>query len=220
MRVDVTFEQTDMEIRPAFDTIIPIDISAASVQALLDGTISGAYISDKVTTLKLAAFASCTKLTYVSLPNCVQFDSFRTFWNCREITEIHLPNLTTIKDGNYAFNSMTSLQEIVLPSLTHFGSMNSSFAENSYIRKINLPRLGGATVGSNCFHNCYRLETLILGGDKLNFLGNTNAFGNAGRYVEEGFSIYVPDDLVDMYKTATNWTAYADRIKPMSELEA
>lgn len=29
--------------------------------------------------------------------------------------------------------------------------------------------------------------------------------------------IYVPDEAVDAYKTATNWAAYADRIKPISE---
>lgn len=29
--------------------------------------------------------------------------------------------------------------------------------------------------------------------------------------------IYVPDDAVDTYKTATNWSAYASRIKPISE---
>lgn len=28
--------------------------------------------------------------------------------------------------------------------------------------------------------------------------------------------IYVPDNAVDTYKTATNWSAYADRIKPIS----
>ena len=29
--------------------------------------------------------------------------------------------------------------------------------------------------------------------------------------------IYVPDDAVDTYKMATNWSAYASRIKPISE---
>ena len=28
---------------------------------------------------------------------------------------------------------------------------------------------------------------------------------------------YVPDDLVDDYKAATNWNAYANQIKPLSE---
>ena len=31
---------------------------------------------------------------------------------------------------------------------------------------------------------------------------------------------YVPDDLVDSYKEATNWSTYADQIKPISELAA
>ena len=30
--------------------------------------------------------------------------------------------------------------------------------------------------------------------------------------------IYVPDSLVDSYKTATNWSTYASQIKPISEL--
>jgi hypothetical protein len=30
-------------------------------------------------------------------------------------------------------------------------------------------------------------------------------------------NIYVPDNLVDQYKVATNWIAVADRIKPLSE---
>lgn len=29
--------------------------------------------------------------------------------------------------------------------------------------------------------------------------------------------IYVPDESVDAYRTATNWTELADRIKPMSQ---
>mgnify|MGYP000472681990 CR=1 FL=1 len=29
--------------------------------------------------------------------------------------------------------------------------------------------------------------------------------------------IYVPDDSVEAYKTATNWSNYADRIRPISE---
>ena len=38
---------------------------------------------------------------------------------------------------------------------------------------------------------------------------------------EEGLKdlyFYVPDDLVEDYKAATNWSAYADQIKPVSEL--
>ena len=30
--------------------------------------------------------------------------------------------------------------------------------------------------------------------------------------------IYVQDNLVEQYKSATNWSTYADQIKPLSEL--
>jgi len=30
-------------------------------------------------------------------------------------------------------------------------------------------------------------------------------------------TIYVPDNLVEQYKTATNWSRHADKIKPLSE---
>ena len=30
--------------------------------------------------------------------------------------------------------------------------------------------------------------------------------------------VYVPDDMVDTYKSATNWSTYASQIKGMSEL--
>ena len=42
----------------------------------------------------------------------------------------------------------------------------------------------------------------------------TTTIDNANIY---HYSIYVPDESVDNYKTATNWTALADRIKPMSQ---
>ena len=45
MRIDVTFEQTDMEIRPAFDTTIPMDgvvfVPNVSEDGLLSWTNNG-----------------------------------------------------------------------------------------------------------------------------------------------------------------------------------
>lgn len=45
----------------------------------------------------------------------------------------------------------------------------------------------------------------------------TNVFG--GSRLSKG-GIYVPDDLVESFKSATNWSSKADQIKPISELEA
>lgn len=194
---------------------------AGGVEAIADlaqGTIDGEYASDEVTSLRTGAFCKCANLTSVSLPNCTKFVGFRQFSECTKMTTLNLPKLETIPEGNQNFGNLTSVGEIRLPSLTTISGSSATFTNCHNIKKIIMPLLSGSTIGSSCFDNNYWLDTLVLGGDTLNPLGNTNVFRNAGTY-GNGLSIYVPDALVDTYKTATNWTAFADKIKPMSELE-
>ena len=49
-------------------------------------------------------------------------------------------------------------------------------------------------------------------------LSNVNAFQNTPIASGTGY-IYVADNLVSTYKSATNWSAYASQIKGLSELE-
>lgn len=98
-----------------------------------------------------------------------------------------LPNTTTIIQSN-AFSSCTSLVSITIPS-----SLTS--------------------IGTNAFSNCSRLERMIFEGSTPPALGNSTALGQT-TYT---FPIYVPDESVDTYKAATNWSGYASRIKPLSE---
>lgn len=44
----------------------------------------------------------------------------------------------------------------------------------------------------------------------------TDAFSETPISNGTGF-IYVPDSLVDAYKAETNWSTFADQIKPLSE---
>lgn len=75
-----------------------------------------------------------------------------------------------------------------------------------------------AKIGDQCFTECTSFEKLVL--------PNVISVPTLGVYVfyktliESGTGyIYVPDTLVDSFKSATNWSAYADQIKPISELE-
>jgi hypothetical protein len=58
---------------------------------------------------------------------------------------------------------------------------------------------------------------IIRNSTTLATLGSTNAFSNTPIASGTGY-IYVPDDLVDRYKQATNWSTYASQIKGISEL--
>jgi hypothetical protein len=54
--------------------------------------------------------------------------------------------------------------------------------------------------------------------DKVCALGN-NAFTGTPLVGDGTGYIYVPDDLVDAYKSATNWSALASHIKGESEMD-
>ena len=91
--------------------------------------------------------------------------------------------------GQYAFYKQTTLQSIYLPALT----------------KIN----------SNAFDGCENLKRIFVGLNKNTVctLSSTTALSNTGRSI-----IYVPDDLVSNYRSASNWSTYAGRIYGISEL--
>ncbi len=226
------------------DRNIDVNVNVPDAEALVQGTIEGEFVSDKMASVRDGAFCSCVNLSRVSLPNCtsigaaafrncsalesvnlpscVSFTAFDDeyggfFRDSKNLKSINIPNLTTIEDARRTFN-FCSLQEFNAPNLTSLINTSTMFSYCTKIRKINFPKLGGMTISANTFPNCYVLDTLILGGSELNPLENVNAFKSTP--IEKGTGyVYVPDDLVDTYKTATNWAAFADQIKPVSELE-
>ena len=149
-------------------------------------------------------------------------------------------NITSLKFGEgvtevggFAFQLCTSLTEIILPSTIL--NLGVSCFKNAAIESIHLPN-GLKTINNSVFEKCSLLKKIILPSSitgmgasvffdctslsvvvSLNptpFVIYTQCFDNnaANRL------IYVPDESVDAYKAATNWSAYADAIRPLSEL--
>ena len=89
-----------------------------------------------------------------------------------------------------------------------------AFSSWGALRSVDLTK--ATTLGERCFFNCDNLETLILRSPTL------VAFSDCGLlYTMIGMGggyIYVPDSLVDSYKTATGWSTFDSQIKPLSEL--
>jgi hypothetical protein len=127
------------------------------------------------------------------------------------LTSVDLPNATTI--GNYAFQSCTSLEELGIPKAKTIGTR--AFVNTTRLLRLDLPVC--ESIGGYAFHGSAKITALILRIDKVCTLG-ADAFGTGPIKAGTGF-VYVPDNLVDSYKAATNWTVYADQIKPISELE-
>ena len=68
------------------------------------------------------------------------------------------------------------------------------------------------------FYGCIGLEALIIRtSDAICSLASTTAFYGSGVESAGSGYIYVPDDMVYAYRSQTNWSNYASKIRPLSE---
>ena len=164
----------------------------------------------KCTSIGDYAFYNCTSLATIDLPECTSIGEY-AFTSCYNLTTVNLPKCTSI--GNTAFNICTNLTTVNLPKCTSIGDY--AFYNCTSLATIDLPKC--TSIGEYAFENCTSLTTIILSNNQVATLGNINAFYSSSIVNGAGY-IYVPDNLVDSYKTATKWSTYANQIKPISEL--
>ena len=127
------------------------------------------------------------------------------FYDCRKLTSVNLPNVTKIP--NSAFYNGIALFGVNFPSAVEVGI--DAFRSCSKLTSINFPCL--TNIGAGAFYSCTKLDTLVIGGGTVCALGNVNAFtGTPFRTSGKSGTVYVPQALIESYKTATNWsTLYA-----------
>lgn len=122
---------------------------------------------------------------------------------------------TIISVGQYAFYNCKNLTTANFKSATDV--LQYAFEDCSSLANVNFTNV--INIKWNVFLNCSSLTTLILRANQVCTLSNTNSLNGTpiATSTTEGY-IYVPDDLVESYKTATNWSTYASKIKPLSAL--
>lgn len=168
------------------------------------------FENSDLTSISNYGLAYKSKLTSISLPNVTTVGD-RAFMSCTGCTSINLPALETTR--TFIFNGMTSLEEVVLPSVTNMS--HNCFVSCSKIKKVDFHKI--TYFGFSIFSGCTNFETLIVRTPSVAQMGSSNLLTNTKIAGGTGY-IYVPDNLVDSYKTATNWSTYASQIKGLSEL--
>lgn len=164
-------------------------------------------------------FRNCSKLTQVP-----QFDTSKVtsisemFYNCSELIEIPQFDTSNVTYMMSAFRNVgceiIDLGDWNLAKIPNTNDSNCSeiFRNSANLKKVVLPA-SLRYLGKNSFSSCPNLTTIILKNPTPLGILSTTFSG----MTSEGYSIYVPDESVQAYKTAPNWTNIADRIKPMSE---
>ncbi len=135
------------------------------------------------------------------------------------------PVVTSVKKINTCINmnlnnNNINLQELINGSIEEFsdGALTSigsfAFSSCTSLTSIDLPAC--TSIGSFAFSGCTSLTSIKLANtSKICTLSDSNAFNNTPIANKAGY-IYVPDELVEQYKKATNWSVYASQIKPLS----
>ncbi|MDR1302259.1 MAG: leucine-rich repeat domain-containing protein [Treponema sp.] len=125
--------------------------------------------------------------------------------NRDKLVQIILPKSST-SVGIYNFYDCTSLESVTFPSGLKQINKNA-FDHCTALKEVELP----ATLkllGAYAFRNCTQLKRVIVHAEVPPAL-NGGVFSG----VNEDFSIYVPANSVEAYKSMTGWQAFAGIIK-------
>lgn len=150
-------------------------------------SLTSITIPDSVTSIISGAFYDCSSLTSISIPNGVTSIRSFTFYDCNSLTSITIPDRVTSIDDS-AFWSCGSLMSIVIPDSV-------------------------MSIGYNAFYYCKKLSLIKLLPTTPPTLSSSGAFSNTAADLQ----IIVPKGTLDAYKSATNWSAYADKMVEASE---
>jgi hypothetical protein len=162
-----------------------------------------------VETLDNYALTDCNGITDLSLPKIehIKDDAMR---GCSSLTTVNFPNLTTVDFGGLRYCS--GLININMPALSSIDRY--AFDGCKKLAKVDLPMAYG--LYQYTFGNCTSLETLILRRSTMCALNDVKALYKTPIANGTGY-VYVPAALVDTYKSATNWSAYADQIRAIED---
>lgn len=177
------------------------------------------------------------RLTEAQLPNVTTLGD-RCFYNCYMLSNLVLGDISRVP--SYCFYNCRRLEQFnsrTAKSIESYAFMDAvgdyAPASNHMILKT-VKCESASSIRRNAFAGLKYIETIdILGGGEIERMADTNkALESLVNFImrdEETVTtvaytafaattnIYVPDALVESYKTATNWSTYADQIHPLSE---
>ena len=157
----------------------------------------------RVMSIRKWAFGKCASLTSIILPNSVRSIGDFAFCNCSKLSAITIPNSVT-SIGEMAFTDCESMTSITIPdSVTSIGENAFSYCPS--LTSVTIPN-SVTSIGSGAFGYCYSLISVTINRTSPPAI-QSNTF-----YLVPGY-IYVPASAVNTYKSATNWSTYASKIK-------
>ncbi len=168
----------------------------------------GLYLLDGGTLLAAAVGSMVGDIT---LPDGITAIQGFTFYNCSKMTSLDLQD-GVIYIGPQSFLSCTGFTEFAIPSSVISIGIQA-FARCTNLQSITIPE-GVTSIGDLAFEECKSLTSITLKPETPPTTGFHVLF-NAN-----DCPIYVPSGSIEAYRSAPNWSDYADRIQAIPVPEA
>lgn len=199
MKLDLKFTEDNKEFKLDF----------GQIQDLSDGGYERGYAAGKADEQKITTSILDGTIEEYYNENVTTIKRY-SFYERKNLKSVSLPNATRIEGD--AFCRCSNLESVNIPSIKELGHYNEAvFFQCRALKKLDLH--GCERIWqTGLFNQCNAVNTLIFRGEKV------CVFSGGSLGIPSTCLVYVPDNLVEEYKVATNWTQYAERIKPLSEL--
>ena len=155
-----------------------------------------------IETIPYMAIAECVKLQSITIPAAVTEIEDRAFENCRMLSSVNFAEdgaLTRI--GNWAFYNNHELTNLVIPEgVTEVG--HAAFYGCTYLAEMTLPSTV-QEIADNGFALCGKLKRMNVAA-----LVPPTVATRTFEEVDRSIPVYVPDEVVDIYKSAPVWQEF------------
>lgn len=149
-----------------------------------------------VTSIGIGAFALCTKLESVTIPNSVTSIGGAAFYGCESLTSITIPNGVTYI-YNQTFLGCINLQSISIPDgVTNIG--NQAFGGCYHLTDVTIPN-SVTSIGEQAFYACGRLTTVN------SLIENPFDLDEKTFDLINYITLYVPIGTKDKYLSKKGW---------------
>lgn len=130
-----------------------------------------------LTSISNGAFANCSSLSEIQIPNTVTRLGDQAFRDCTSLTEIQIPGAVTTLSPK-AFNGCTSLAHVYFGDETHpsqLKTIGDNAFQDSGLEEITIPD-GVTNLGDLAFYQCKELETVNIPAGVTSIKYNTFQF--------------------------------------------